>query len=284
MTQSGPQEAVDSTVKQAEAGMKRLDPPPRRLTTAQLIRLVQAGVPGRPLTRRLLLTVAAAFLAFFVVLPDWIYSWYPTYEMDVIGTGPRSVPGPVEPLADLLPPSVLGYVASFRLPSGAVEDGPISTAEFDQIQAGMTSIAVHMTGAGATRGRPASGLLGMGRLGAAGLCVLVAVFQGLMAASVLQKRWWVVKLAKRGVETVGRVTEMHSDRLVRKDRPVGRVYTLYYVFGAPSATTVEGTVSQFHTTQYHPFSVDRPLRVLYMNSPPFRSMPADFLPLGTSKR
>ncbi len=284
MTLSGPQEAAGNAVHQAEAGMKRLDPPPRRLTTAQLIRLVQAGVPGRPLTRRLLLSFAAALLAAFVVLPDWIYSWYPTYEMDVIGTAPRSVPGPVEPLAQLLPSSVLGYVASFRLPSGSVEDGPISTSEFQQIQAGETSIAVHMTGAGATRGRPTSGLMGNGRLGVAGVCALVAVIQGLMAILVLQKRWWVVKLAKRGVETVGRVTEMHSDRLVRKDRPVGRVYTLYYVFGSASATTVEGAVSQFHTTQYHPFSVDRPLRVLYLNSPPFRSMPADFLPLGASKK
>ena len=284
MAPSGPHEALGSTVKQAEAGMKRLDPPPRRLTTAQLIRLVQAGIPGRPLTRRLLLALAAALLASLVLLPDWIYSWYPTYEMTVIGVSERPVPGPLEPLAGVLPASVRGYVVSFRLPSGAVEERSISNSEYAEIQAGKTSIAVHMTGAGATRGRPATGLMGAGRLGVAALCGIVAFAQGLLALLLLQKRWWVVRLAKRGVETVGRVTEMHSDRLVRKDRPVGRVYTLYYVFGSSNATTVEGTVSQFHTTQYHPFSVDRPLRVLYMNSPPFKSMPADFLPFGASKK
>ncbi len=284
MAPSGPHEAIGSTVEQAEAGMKRLDPPPRRLTTAQLIRLVQAGIPGRPLTRRLALALAATILASLVLLPDWIYSWYPTYEMTVIGASERPVPGPIEPLVEMLPGSVRGYVASFRLPSGSVEERPISNAEYDEIQAGKTAIAVHMTGAGATRGRPATGLLGTARLGVAALAGIVALVQGLLALILLQKRWWVVRLARRGVETVGRVTEMHSDRLVRKDRPVGRVYTLYYVFGSSSATTVEGTVAQFHTTQYHPFSVDRPLRVLYMSTPPFKSMPADFLPIGASKR
>lgn len=284
MAPSGPHEALGGSVAQAEAGMKRLEPPPRRLTTAQLIRLVQAGIPGRPLTRRLLLSLAAALLASLVLLPDWIYSWYPTYEMTVIGAGERPVPGPVEPLAKILPASARGYVASFRLPSGAVEERPISNAEYGEIQEGKTRIAVHMTGAGATRGRPETGLLGAGRLGVAALCGIVAFVQGLLALILLKKRWWVIRLARRGVETVGRVTEMHSDRLVRKDRPVGRVYTLYYVFGSSSATTVEGTVAQFHTTQYHPFSVDRPLRVLYMTTPPFKSMPADFLPFGTSKR
>jgi hypothetical protein len=284
MAPSGPHEAPGSTVEQAEAGLKWLDPPPRRLTTAQLIRLVQAGIPGRPLTRRLLLAVAAAILASLVLLPDWIYSWYPTYEMTVIGASERPVPGPIEPLVEMLPDSVRGYVASFRLPSGSVEERPISNAEYDEIQAGKTSIAVHMTGAGATRGRPTTGLLGGGRLVVAALAGIVALVQGLLALALLQKRWWVIRLARRGVETVGRVTEMHSDRLVRKDRPVGRVYTLYYVFGSSSATTVEGTVAQFHTTQYHPFSVDRPLRVLYMSTPPFKSMPADFLPIGASKR
>jgi len=284
MSPSGPHEAVGSPVEQAEAGMKRLDPPPRRLTTAQLIRLVQVGIPGRPLTRRLMLALAAALLACLVLLPDWIYSWYPTYEMTVIGAAVRPVPSPVEPVAGLLPQSVRGYVGSFRLPSGSVEERAISNAEYDEIQAGKTSIAVHMTGPGATRGRPASGLLGPGRLGVTALCGIVVVVQGLLAMLLLKKRWWVVRLAKRGVETVGRVTEMHSDRLVRKDRPVGRVYTLYYVFGSSSATTVEGAVNQFHTTQYHPFSMDRPLRVLYMTSPPYQSMPADFLPMSASKR
>ena len=284
MTQSGPQEAIGNRMEAAQAGMRRLEPPPRRLTTAQLIRLAQAGIPGRPLTRRVLLALVAAILASLVFLPDWVYSWYPSYEMTVLGANPRSVPALVDPIANLLPDSVRGYVAAFRLPSGAVEEGPISAREYAAIKGGQATVAVHMTGAGAIRGRPATGLMGPGRLGVTGVCALVALAQGFLALWWLQKRWWVVKLAKKGVETVGRVTEMHSDRLVRKDQPVGRVYTLYYVFGAASATTVEGTVSKFQTTQYHPFSVDRPLRVLYMNSPPFRSMPADLLPLGTAKR
>lgn len=279
---AAPTDPVVSAVDVAAAGLRRLEPPPRRMTTPQVLKLLEAGTPGRPIARRLLLSGIALLLGLMVLLPDWVYSWYPTYELPVIDVTLRT--SLVDAVIDLVPFTPRAFVATYRVPSGEVQEGAISSAEYDAIRAGDPSIVVHMTAGSRNRARPASGLFGFGRLAFAGFFVLFALMCGVGALRRIVNLWWRVRVAKRGIETVGRVTEMHSDRLVRGQQPVGWIYTLYYVFGAATATTVEGAVKDFHSSRYLPFDADRPLRLLYTDKPPFRSFPADLLPLSPRKR
>jgi len=271
-----------NAVDVAAAALRRLAPPPRRLTTPQLFRLLEAGTPGRPIVRRLALSAAALVLAMVVILPDWVYSWHPTYELAAIGAEPRETP--VDAVTDVVPGWPRTFIATYRVPSGEVQEGPVSRAEYDAIQAGSTSLMVHMTGGRMARARPASGLFGVGRLAVTGLLALVSLAVGFGSLRRIAARWWTIRVARRGLETVGRITEMHADRLVRRDRPVGWIYTLYYVFGAANTTTVEGMIREYHVDRHLPFDKDRPLRLLYLDTPPYRSIPADLLPLSPSKR
>jgi len=252
------------------------------MTTPQVLSILEAGTPGRPIVRRLILVAVTAALALLVVLPDWVYSWHPTYELDAISVAPRT--SPVDAIAALVPGLPRTFMAAYRVPSGEVQEGPVSGTVAEAVQAGNPTIVVHMTGGTTARARPASGLFSVGRLVVAGLLALIALVCGVGVIRRVVDRWWMVRVAKRGVETVGRVTEMHSDRLVRGQRPVGWIYTLYYVFGAATATTVEGAVKEFHTRRYLPFDSNRPLRLLYLDKPPFRSIPADLLPFIAGKR
>ena len=282
MSPAAPTDPIVSAVDVAAAGLRRLAPPPRRMTSPEVMRLLEAGTRGRPIARRLALSGVALALGLMIVLPDWVYSWFPTYELPAIAVAART--SPVDAVADLVPGIPKAYVATYRVPSGGVQEGTISRAEYDAVQGGTPSIVVHMTGGSETQARPASGLFGIGRLIVSGVFGLVFLACCVSALRLVSLRWWTVRVARRGIETVGRVTEMHCDRLLRGDRPVGWVYTLYYVFGAATATTVEGAVKDFHTDQYLPFDANRPLRLLYLDKPPFRSIPADLLPFAPRKR
>jgi hypothetical protein len=275
MNDSGPIEAGAHAPDSAAAGLSRLPPPPRRLAAVQAIRLLEAGAPGRPLLRPLAMALLCGVFAGAMALPDLLCSLYPTYEMQVVSAQPRELPGPLAGLSDVLPAALRGHEVVYRLPSGEIQGGGVSAAEFLAISAGQEALRVHAAG---SYSRPASGLFGGSRLALVGLFAAVSSLFVAMAVIHVRQRWWIVRLVRKGSEAIGRVTEIHSDRLIRADRPVGRVYSLYYTFPTSTQRSVEGNVKTFHSTRYHPLAVGRPLRILFLGDDRPLSLPTDLLP------
>jgi hypothetical protein len=258
-------------------GLVRVDPPPRRVGPLQALRLVDADVPGRPLIRRITLALLAAILAFAVVAPDLYYARQPVVRADVVSSAPRDLPGPLAGVVDVLPPALVGHVATFRLPSGDVVAGPISEQEFLSIRDGAPSLEVYVMEDSGRHGRPVSGLFPIPRLVAAAALGLVALSLGLAALARLRRGWWMARLARSGIGVVGRPTEVKSQRLLRGEQPVGWRYDLFYDFRAAGGIR-EGVIRGFCSDRHVPFAADRPLRILYLPRKPERSLPLDLLP------
>ncbi len=275
MSSGAPSDSSPWPADAAAAGLNRLPPPPRRLSGRQTLKLLEAGTPGRPLLRPLAMALLAGVLAGTMAAPDVLCALYPTYDMKVVSATPATLPGPLASLSAAVPTALLGYAASYRLPSGEIQDGAISEAEFLAISGGRDELRVHAGGGGS---RPASGLMGGPRLVLVGMFAAVAGVFLVLAAARVKRRWWLVRLYRKGAETIGRVTELHSDRLVLADRPVGRLYTLYYAFPTSSDDNVEGNVRDFHTTRFHPLAVERPVRILFLGEQRPISLPTDLLP------
>lgn len=275
MSDGAPSDSSPRPADAAAAGLNRLAPPPRFLSGRQTLALLEAGTPGRPLLRPLAMALLAVVLASAMAVPDVLCSLYPTYDMKVVSATPRALPGPLAGLSGALPAPLMGYTASYRLPSGELVDGSIARAEFEAISAGQKELQVHAGGGGSW---PVSGLMGTARLALMGVFLAVAGVFVVLALIRIRQRWWLVRLFRKGTETIGRVTELHSDRLVRADRPVGRLYTMYYAFPNSSADNVEGNVKEFHTTRFHPLAVERPIRILFLGDQRPISLPTDLLP------
>ncbi len=259
------------------AGLVRLDPPPRRVGPLLALSLVDADVPGRPLIRRASLALLAAILAAAVLAPDLYYARQPVVSADVVASSPRELPGPLSGVVDMLPPAVVGHVATFRLASGDVVTGPISEEEFLSIQQGAASLDAFAMGDGGRHGRPVSGLFAIPRLVAAAALGLVALAMGLAALLRLRHGWWMARLARSGVGVVGRPTEVKSQRLLRGEQPEGWRYELFYDFRAGEGVC-EGVLRGFYSDRHVPFVAGQPVRILYLPNKPERSLPLDLLP------
>lgn len=255
--------------------------PPRSLTIWRTLALLDAGLHGRPILRYASMALLSGLLALAIALPDQLSRSLPTAELKVVSARQRTLPGPLAGLGASIPGSVMGYEVSYRLPDGQVQRGPISGGEFAAIRAGQETLHVHLTGGSTRWGRPNSGLFAPSRKGSMILCCLVAVGFLLLLLRRLRSQVWLVKLARNGVEITGRVKEMKNLRLVRGDKPVGRVFTLYYDFLLDGKNR-EGVIKDFRTAHHHPVAVGRTLRILVEKDPPHRSIPAELLPMTTT--
>jgi len=258
-----------------------LPKPPRSLTLWRTLALLDAGLHGRPFLRYASMALLSGLLALAIALPDQLSRSLPTTELSVISARQRTLPGPLASLGASIPGVILGYEVSYRLADGQVQHGPISAGEFAAIEAGQETLHVHLTGGEQQRGRPDSGLFTPARKGSMIFCGLVAVGFLLAMLRRLRSQVWMVKLVRSGVEITGRVTEMKNLRLVRADKPVGRVFTLYYEFLLDGKNR-EGVIKDFRTSRHHPVAVGRTLRILVEKDPPHRSIPAELLPLTTT--
>jgi len=264
------------------AGLLRLDPPPRRLSPLRRIRIIDAGVPGRPTPRRVLLAAIALALAAAVLAPDLVYARRPVVEAELISTAPAALPRALDAAAGVIPAALTGYTATFRLPTDDVRTGPVSPDEHRDLVEGRSTLDVHVMGTRGEQGRPVSGLFQTTRVATAGLLVLLAALAALGALAGLRRGWWMGRLARHGVAVVGRVTEARTERLVRGGRPDGRRNDLYYDFRADGQIR-EGVVTGFYRRNHVPFEVNGPVRILYQADAPTRSLPADLLPLAAPR-
>ncbi len=265
----------DGAIAAAAAGPSRVGPPPRSLSGWRLIQVLDAGVHGYPVLRYLALMAISLLMALAVLLPDLIYAGLPERTLEAIDAAPRDLPPPLD---GIVPADILGYEATFRLPGGEVQRGPVDGAEAAAIAAGEDTIAVHMSGGERARACPDSGLFSRPRVAVAGLLTALAVLFGLLLAARVKGRWWMVRVARHGVETIGRVTELESHRLVHGEKPVGRQLSMFWDVSIRDRSH-SGSVKDFRVETFHPFAVDRPLRVLVLPDPPHRSMPTELLPL-----
>lgn len=263
--------------QEAAAGPARFDAPPRRVWFWKVPSILDAGLHGRPILRRGAIALVGLLLAAAVLAPDLVYGQFPTYELTVVDAAPRSLPGFASAVAEVLPEGLLGYSATYRLPAGGVRSGPISADEYARVSAGETTMPVHVSGGDFPRGLPASGRFERVRLAAAGICLAFGLGFGLLVLIGIRRRWWMVRLARKGTEVVGRVTEVRAQRLVHKDEPVAWVYDVYYEYPKDSSRrqdSVTGFLIDFHL----PWKVDDPIRLLQLQDKRPISIPCDLLP------
>lgn len=265
-------------VNELAAGPARFDVPPRRVWAWQVPSVLDAGLHGRPTWRHGTIAALGTLLALSVIAPDLAYGLFPVYELTVVDAQPRTLPAVFEPVADSVPDGLLGYSATFRLPAGGVRRGPISGDEYAAIAAGATTMPVHVSGGDFPRGWPESGRFERTRLAAAGICLVFALAFGFRVGLTIRRRWWRVRLMRKGAEVVGRVTEVRAQRLVRKDEPRAWLVDVYYEYPAGGSTAKQGSAIGFQVDQYLPYHVDGPIRVLFLAEKRPISIPAEFLP------